>query len=142
MSGHVFFAHRYYGYDDALYAAVRLLSLLSAQPASLGSLRDALPAKVNTPELRIDCPEERKFAVVEEVRGRLKDRPGISVSDVDGVRVTSADGWWLLRASNTQPVLVGRCEAADGEGLTRLKAALDAELLACGLEPPNYGGGH
>jgi phosphomannomutase len=142
MSGHVFFAHRYYGYDDALYAAVRLLSLLSASPQSLGSLRDALPAKVNTPELRIDCPEERKFAVVEEVRARLKDRLGISVSDVDGVRVTSADGWWLLRASNTQPVLVGRCEAADGEGLTRLKAALDAELLACGLQPPNYGGGH
>jgi phosphomannomutase len=142
MSGHVFFAHRYYGYDDALYAAVRLLSLLSASPASLGSLRDALPAKVNTPELRIDCPEERKFAVVEEVRGRLKDRPGISVSDVDGVRVTSADGWWLLRASNTQPVLVGRCEAADGDGLKRLQDALDGELLACGLEPPRYGGGH
>jgi phosphomannomutase len=142
MSGHVFFAHRYYGYDDALYAAVRLLSLLSASPASLGGLRDALPAKVNTPELRIDCPEERKFAVVEEVRGRLNGRPGISVSDVDGVRVTSADGWWLLRASNTQPVLVGRCEAADGDGLKRLKAALDTELLACGLEPPNYGGGH
>jgi phosphomannomutase len=115
---------------------------LSTQPASLGSLRDALPAKVNTPELRIDCPEERKFAVVEEVRGRLEDRSGITVSDVDGVRVTSADGWWLLRASNTQPVLVGRCEAADGEGLARLQAALDAELLACGLEPPNYGGGH
>ncbi|MDZ3838451.1 MAG: phosphomannomutase/phosphoglucomutase [Rhodospirillales bacterium] len=142
MSGHVFFAHRYYGYDDALYAAVRLLSLLSASSASLGSLRDALPAKVNTPELRIDCPEERKFAVVEEVRGRLKDRPGISVSDVDGVRVTSADGWWLLRASNTQPVLVGRCEAADGDGLKRLQDALDGELLACGLQPPSYGGGH
>ncbi len=142
MSGHVFFAHRYYGYDDALYAAVRLLSLLSAAPASLGSLRDGLPVKVNTPELRIDCPEERKFAVVEEVRSRLAGRPGISVSDVDGVRVTSADGWWLLRASNTQPVLVGRCEAADAEGLKRLQEALDRELLASGLEPPRYTGGH
>lgn len=142
MSGHVFFAHRYYGYDDALYAAVRLLSLLSATPSSLGSLRDGLPVKVNTPELRIDCPEERKFAVVEEVRGRLEGRPGISVSDVDGVRVTSADGWWLLRASNTQPVLVGRCEAADAEGLKRLQEALDRELLASGLQPPRYTGGH
>ena len=142
MSGHVFFAHRYYGYDDALYAAVRLLSLLSATQTSLGSLRDGLPVKVNTPELRIDCPEERKFAVVEEVRGRLEGRPGISVSDVDGVRVTSADGWWLLRASNTQPVLVGRCEAADAEGLKRLQEALDRELLSSGLEPPRYTGGH
>ena len=142
MSGHVFFAHRYYGYDDALYAAVRLLSLLSATQTSLGSLRDGLPVKVNTPELRIDCPEERKFAVVEEVRSRLAGRPGISVSDVDGVRVTSADGWWLLRASNTQPVLVGRCEAADAEGLKRLQEALDRELLSSGLEPPRYTGGH
>lgn len=142
MSGHVFFAHRYYGYDDALYAAVRLLSLLSATRESLGSLRDGLPVKVNTPELRIDCPEERKFAVVEEVRSRLQEQAGITVSDVDGVRVTSADGWWLLRASNTQPVLVGRCEAADAEGLKRLQEALDRELILSGLEPPHYAGGH
>lgn len=142
MSGHVFFAHRYYGYDDALYAAVRLLSLLSATRESLGSLRDGLPVKVNTPELRIDCPEERKFAVVEEVRSRLQEQAGITVSDVDGVRVTSADGWWLLRASNTQPVLVGRCEAADAEGLKRLQEALDRELILSGLEPPRYAGGH
>ena len=142
MSGHVFFAHRYYGYDDALYAAVRLLSLLAGTERSLGSLRDGLPAKVNTPELRIDCPEERKFTVVEEVRNRLKARHGISVSDVDGVRVTSADGWWLLRASNTQPVLVGRCEAADADGLKRLQDALDEELVLSGLAPPRYAGGH
>lgn len=142
MSGHIFFAHRYYGYDDALYAAVRLLSLLSVTERSLGSLRDDLPVKVNTPELRIDCPEERKFAVVEEVRNRLKERPGITVTDVDGVRVTNADGWWLLRASNTQPVLVGRCEAADADGLKRLQAVLDKELLMSGLQPPRYDGGH
>jgi phosphomannomutase len=142
MSGHVFFAHRYYGYDDALYAAVRLLSLLASSTRSLGNLRDDLPVKVNTPELRIDCPEERKFQVVEEVRNRLKERTGITVSDVDGVRVTSADGWWLLRASNTQPVLVGRCEAADAAGLKRLQDALDRELLLSGLAPPRYAGGH
>jgi phosphomannomutase len=119
-----------------------LLSLLGSSTRTLGGLRDDLPVKVNTPELRIDCPEERKFTVVEEVRNRLKERAGISVENVDGVRVTSADGWWLLRASNTQPVLVGRCEAADAAGLKRLQDALDQELLLSGLEPPRYAGGH
>lgn len=142
MSGHVFFAHRYYGYDDALYAAVRLLALVAGGDSSLAELRDRLPSKVNTPELRIDCPEERKFVVVEEVRARLAGTPDIAVDDVDGVRVTGADGWWLLRASNTQPVLVGRCEAADAAGLQRLKDALDAQLRLSGLQPPRYSGGH
>lgn len=142
MSGHVFFAHRYYGYDDALYAAVRLLELVAAGGQSLAALRDRLPVKVNTPELRIDCPEERKFAVVEDVRTRLAAMPDLSVDDVDGVRVTNADGWWLLRASNTSPVLVGRCEAADAAGLKRLQDALDRQLQLSGLEPPRYAGSH
>lgn len=142
MSGHVFFGHHYYGYDDALYAAVRLLSLLSTSEHSLASLRDGLPTKVNTPELRIDCPEERKFAVIEEVRDRLRGRPDITIEDVDGVRVTNADGWWLLRASNTQPILVGRCEAADADGLKRLQEALAQHLRLSGLEPPVHAGGH
>lgn len=142
MSGHVFFAHRYYGYDDALYAAVRLLALIGAGEESLGSLRDSLPSKVNTPELRIDCPEERKFQVIEDVRARLTDMPEVSVDTVDGVRVSTADGWWLLRASNTQPVLVGRCEAADAAGLKRLRDALDRQLHLSGLEPSRYAGNH
>jgi len=139
MSGHVFFAHRYYGYDDALYAAVRLLSVVGTSALSLAEIRDTLPALVNTPELRIDCTEDRKFAVVEEVRARVRDLPDLDVHEVDGVRVTSADGWWLLRASNTQAVLVGRCEATDTDALERLKAILAEQLRLSGLEPPNFG---
>jgi phosphomannomutase len=135
MSGHIFFAHRYYGFDDALYAAVRLLSILAHGNTTLAEMRDAMPQMMNTPEIRIDCPEERKFQVVEEVRERLKRVPDIAVHDIDGVRVNSADGWWLLRASNTQPVLVGRCEAANGEGLRRLKATLAEQLRLSAIDP-------
>ena len=136
MSGHIFFAHDYYGFDDALYAAVRLLSILGNATATLAEMRDAMPALLNTPELRFDCPEERKFQVVEEVRARLNGAGGVEVIAIDGVRVVSNGGWWLLRASNTQPVLVGRCEAADGEGLRRQIAALTSQLRASGIEPP------
>jgi phosphomannomutase len=145
MSGHIFFAHGYYGFDDALYATIRLLSILSTSDMTLAQMRDAMPPVVNTPELRIDCAEERKFAVVEAVKARLKGRPGITVHDIDGVRVTSEDGWWLLRASNTQPVLVGRCEAASAEGLERLKHALAGELKESGIDPVGVylpGSGH
>ncbi|MBK8175723.1 MAG: phosphomannomutase/phosphoglucomutase [Rhodospirillales bacterium] len=128
MSGHIFFAHRYYGYDDALYAAVRLLSVAAASDVGIAGMLQALPAMVNTPELRIDCPDARKFGVIEEVRKRLKGVAGITVQDIDGVRVNTADGWWLLRASNTQPVLVGRCEAASKDGLDRLKRQLADQL--------------
>ncbi|HUC62811.1 MAG TPA: phosphomannomutase/phosphoglucomutase, partial [Alphaproteobacteria bacterium] len=118
MSGHVFFADRYYGYDDALYAAVRLLNVVASSPASLAELRDRLPRVVNTPELRIPSSEARKFAVIEEVKGRL-ERAKADVTGVDGVRVRDADGWWLLRASNTQDVLVARCESSSEAGLER-----------------------
>ena len=132
MSGHIFFADRYYGYDDALYAAVRLLSALSRYDGDLAQFRDSLPAVVNTPELRFACDEDRKFAVIEEVRARL-NASSADVIDVDGVRVRSADGWWLLRASNTQAVLVARCESADQAGLSKLKAALSDQLSQSGL---------
>jgi phosphomannomutase len=134
MSGHIFFAHRYYGYDDALYAAVRLLSVLSQSDLTLAEMRDAMPQVVNTPELRIDCPDERKFIVIDEVRARLRDADGVAVQDVDGVRVSSKEGWWLLRASNTQPVLVGRCEAADAAGLDRQIVAMSLQLRQSGIE--------
>ncbi len=137
MSGHIFFADGYYGFDDALYAAVRLLSIVARSDQSLGAMRDRLPAVVNTPELRFACPEERKVAVVDEVRGRLR-AAGAEVNDIDGVRVTTADGWWLLRASNTQAVLVARCEASDATALDRLKADLAAQLEASGVEPPPF----
>ncbi|MAO56357.1 MAG: phosphomannomutase [Rhodospirillaceae bacterium] len=136
MSAHIFFKHRYYGYDDALYAAVRLLNVLNATDDSLADLLDAMPKTVSTPEIRFDCADDRKFDVVEEVRARLVGEAGIDIHGMDGVRVQSADGWWLLRASNTQPVLVARCEAADEAALDRLKGALARQLTASGLTPP------
>lgn len=135
LSAHIFFADRYYGYDDALYAAVRLLGILGRSGQSLSAIRAALPAVVNTPEHRLHCPEDRKFALVAEVGARLRDA-GVEVNDIDGVRVSSADGWWLLRASNTEPALVLRCEASDEAGLERLKAEVTAQLEASGLDVP------
>jgi phosphomannomutase len=137
MSGHIFFADKWYGFDDALYAAVRLLGIVARMDGALADVRAALPHVVNTPELRFDCDDERKFAVVDEVAARLKDA-GASVSDIDGVRVNTADGWWLLRASNTQAVLVARAEARDEAGLERLKAALAAQLQESGLKAPDF----
>jgi phosphomannomutase len=136
MSGHIFFADGYYGYDDALYAAVRLLAILELADKSLAEMRDGLPQMFNTPEIRFDCPEERKFDVVKEVKQRLNGKAGIKVQDTDGVRVDSNDGWWLLRASNTQAVLVARCESETKDGLKRLAATLAGELRASKIEPP------
>ena len=137
MSGHIFFADRYFGFDDALYAAVRLISSLARRDESLSDIRKRLPQSLNTPELRFPCSDERKFAVVEEVRDRLA-AAGANVSDIDGVRVLTDDGWWLLRASNTQDVLVARCESATAEGLERLKSALIEQARASGIEPPEF----
>jgi phosphomannomutase len=137
MSGHIFFADRYYGYDDALYAAVRLLSCLARSDKSVAELRDQLPQPVNTPELRFPCSETRKFAVIDEVKKRLAGS-GAKVSDIDGVRVQTADGWWLLRASNTQDVLVARCEAKDAKSLAGLKAILADQLRQSGIAPPKF----
>jgi phosphomannomutase len=103
-----------------------------------------MPVAVNTPETRIDCPDDRKFALIEEVRGRLSEA-GAEVSGIDGVRVSTDDGWWLLRASNTQPAIVARCEAADESGLLRLKAQVTAQLQKSGLTSDDFfapGGGH
>ncbi len=133
MSGHVFFAHQYYGYDDALYAAVRLIAASARLGRSVTELRGAMPALVNTPELRFQVDETRKFAVVEEVKQRLA-AAGADVNGIDGVRVSTADGWWLLRASNTQDVLVARAESDSAEGCDRLLAAVDAQLAASGLK--------
>jgi phosphomannomutase / phosphoglucomutase len=137
MSGHIFFADRYFGYDDALYAAVRILGIASRAGTTLAEMRDELPRVVNTPELRFPCSEERKFRVVEETADRLR-RAGADMADIDGVRVRTADGWWLLRASNTQDVLVARCESTTTEGLDRLKAAVVAQLSASGVAAPVF----
>src|SRR5207248_6956674 len=110
MSGHIFFAERYYGFDDAIYVAVRLLDVLARSDATLADMLDGLPTVYNTPEVRLPCDEARKFAVVDEVKERLRRR-GAEFVDIDGVRVKTPDGWWLLRASNTQAVIVARAEA-------------------------------
>lgn len=133
MSGHIFFAHKYYGYDDALYCGVRLVGLVSKYNESLKALRDVLPKVLNTPEVRFQVDESRKFEVVKEIRARLMSQIDIQVNDLDGVRVTSADGWWLLRASNTQDVLVARAEGYDADCLNRLKAALIDQLEQSGI---------
>ncbi len=129
MSGHIFFADRWYGFDDALYAAVRTLGIVARMTEKLSTVRQALPHVLNTPELRFDCDDARKFAVIAEVASRLQ-AGGAKVSETDGVRVQTPDGWWLLRASNTQAVLVARCEATTAAGLDRLKGALVQQLSA------------
>ena len=135
MSGHVFFADTYYGYDDAIYAGVRLLSVLGKSGKSLTAWRDSLPTTICTPELRFAVDEARKFIVVDEVKARLTTA-GAKLNDIDGVRVMTADGWWLLRASNTQAVLVARAESQSDVGLARLKEALAGQLKASGLVFP------
>ena len=133
MSGHVFFADEYYGYDDALYAGIRLIAAAARLGRSVTELRSAMPEMVNTPEMRFQVDESRKFAAIEEVKQRLSGTDAI-VNDTDGVRVTTDDGWWLLRASNTQDVLVARAESFTQEGLDRLMAQIDEQLAASGLE--------
>jgi phosphomannomutase len=133
MSGHVFFADGYYGYDDALYAGIRLIAASARLGKSVTQLRGEMPAMLNTPELRFQVDESRKFAAIEEVKARLAASPD-AVDGTDGVRVTSADGWWLLRASNTQDVLVARAESDTQEGLDRLLRQIDDQLAASGLE--------
>jgi phosphomannomutase len=129
MSGHMFFADSYFGYDDGLYAAIRLLNFLNTRSETFSSLRKKLPSMHSTPEMRIDCEDSRKFAVVDAVKKQLS-QSGALVSDIDGVRVTTEDGWWLLRASNTQAALVARCEASSPSGLERLKTQLNDAINA------------
>jgi len=132
MSGHIFFKHRWYGFDDALYAAVRLIEAVSQSGRSLTEIMDDMPKSVATPEMRFQVDEARKFAIVDEVRGRLAS-DGAKVDATDGVRVSTSDGWWLLRASNTQDVLVARAEGTDEAGVERLVEQIDDQLAKSGV---------
>ena len=132
MSGHIFFKHQWYGFDDALYAAIRTIRAVSVSGKSLTELKDEMPVSVATPELRFQVDEARKFAVIDEVTARLAAE-GANVNATDGVRVKTADGWWLLRASNTQDVLVARAEARDKAGLDRLMATVNEQLERSGI---------
>ncbi len=129
MSGHMFFAHRWLGFDDGIYAGARLIELLSRGTRTLAELADELPVMINTPELRIDCPDDQKFAVVAEVTRLLRADPRVTdVVDIDGVRAKFEGGWGLVRASNTQAALVMRCEAATAPRLAEIKAVLDGHV--------------
>lgn len=131
MSGHMFFKHRWLGFDDGIYAAARLAELIAANERPLSTWLADMPPVVNTPEIRVDCPDEIKFAVVERVRDALAGR--YEVIDVDGVRVNFADGWGLVRASNTQPALVLRFEAADPKRLEDIRNLVE-EAVAVARE--------
>ncbi len=133
MSGHIFFADKYYGYDDGIYSAVRLCSLLANKDQSFDNIISALPEVFNTPEIRIDTDEERKFIIVEEIKERVKLLPD-EVSEVDGVRVKNKHGWWLARASNTQSAIIVRCEGHNDESLQILKNTVTEQLSLSGIK--------
>jgi phosphomannomutase len=135
MSGHIFYQDGFYGHDDALYVAIRLLDILARGTATMAEIKDRMPVAYNTPEVRFDCPEARKFSAVAEIKANLAAE-GAQVNDIDGVRVRTQDGWWLARASNTQAVLVVRAEAGTPEGLERLKAEVRRQLGRVGIEAP------
>ena len=123
MSGHMFFADRFMGYDDAVYAAARLLEILANSKGSLVDLLAGMPDSFTTPEIRVDCPDTLKFAVADRARDLLRqDWP---VNDVDGVRADFGDGWGLVRASNTQPALVLRFEAGSAARRDELRALVE-----------------
>ncbi|WP_294352778.1 phosphoglucomutase/phosphomannomutase PgmG [uncultured Sphingomonas sp.] len=132
LSGHIFFAHKYYGFDDALYAAVRLIGAIHLSGVSLAELIDRLPATQASPELRIAVPEDRRLAIVDEVRARVVASEA-RVDETDGLRVSTTDGWWLLRASNTQAAVTLRAEATDQAGLQRLLDTIDHQLALSGV---------
>jgi phosphomannomutase len=129
MSGHIFFADNN-GFDDGLYAAVRILNIIAETDEKISEMIAKIPQTFDTGELRIQVDEAKKFAIIENVQNNLA-QTGLEVCDIDGVRVNTADGWFLIRASNTQAVLVARCESKSEEGLTRLKKQLDEVLAIC-----------
>jgi len=128
MSGHMFFGDRYYGYDDALYAACRLIEIVSRSGKPLSAQLAGVPKMVSTPEIRVDCPDELKFQIVQRVAEHFKKK--YKTVDIDGVRILFPQGWGLLRASNTQPVLVMRFEATDEHLLKQYQSEVDSVLAA------------
>ena len=145
VSGHFFFADHWYGFDDAIYAAIRVIKLLSTQQKPLSDLVNSLPKMLSTPELRIPCDDHLKFKIVPLLSSILDGRNGIEIDRMDGLRVKDGDGWWLIRPSNTQAVIVARLEAKTSEGLFRLKSDLYKLLDQVGLQDvdlENQSAGH
>ena len=131
MSGHMFFTEGFYGHDDAMYGGARLLRIVADSGKSVQEMLSDVPKFVSTPELRVDCPDDKKFAIVEEAARHFK--ASHDVIDVDGVRVLFGDGWGLIRASNTQPVLVARYEAASAERLAAIRNEMEGWLREQGV---------
>ena len=129
MSGHMFFADRYFGYDDAIYTSMRLLEILSKNgtPYSIERLLKDVPKSISTPEIRVECPDDIKFKVVEKTKEAFRDYP---LNDIDGMRIQFDKGWGLIRASNTQPALVLRFEAEDGNSLREIRELVEDRLKA------------
>ena len=138
MSGHIFFNDRYFGFDDAIYAAIRLIDVVNRQRKNLSTIRSALPSVINTPELRLPCEGKNKFSMIEQVKEILREYKDVEVCDIDGVRVSSKYGWWLIRASNTQEIIVARCEATSTEYLENIKAQLKEVLQRIQLPYPPF----
>ncbi len=130
MSGHIFFADDYFGYDDAIYAACRLIEIMERRREKVSTMLSHLPRTCSTPEIRVECMEEAKFSLVESLKRRLENR--FKIIDVDGVRIEFEDGWGLVRASNTQPVIVMRFEANSLERLEEIRTLMEGELKRAG----------
>jgi phosphomannomutase len=136
LSGHIFFKDGFYGHDDALYCAVRLLNVIN-QYGPLDQLANLFPPVFNTPEIRLDVPEEDKFAIVERAKVLLQKNSNVSVLDIDGVRVSTKEGWWLLRASNTQNAITLRAEATSEKGLDDVITSMKDTLSSAGCALPD-----
>ncbi len=134
LSGHIFFADKYFGYDDALYCAVRLMNIVSAGPGGLSAITGGFPTIFNTPEIRFTVKEADKFRLIEDIAAQIKTGPDVKLNRIDGVRVETPHGWWLVRASNTQSVLSARAESSTPEGLERLKTMAQTALKPLGLD--------
>ncbi|MBC7384681.1 MAG: phosphomannomutase/phosphoglucomutase [Cryobacterium sp.] len=134
MSGHIFFADRYFGYDDAIYAGARVYEIACGTPEPFSSLLADLEKTVNTPEIRVDCEEDKKFKLVEGTKNRLRAMGAGKVNDIDGIRVDFGDGWGLVRASNTQPVIVLRFEAKTKVRMDEIRKTVEDALAMTAKE--------
>ena len=137
MSGHIFFADKYYGFDDAIYASIRFLNLFSNSNKSLSKIFNNMEKSFNTPELRFNSTETEKFMIVKKLKKILKKEKKNFIA-IDGVRYSTKEGWWLVRASNTQNIIVARCEAYSKENLNKVKLNLRKNLKKCCFEVPKF----
>ena len=137
MSGHIFFADKYYGFDDAIYAAIRFLNLFCDSNKSLSKIFNNMEKSFNTSELRFHSTETEKFLIVEKLKKILKKEKKKFIG-IDGVRYSTRKGWWLVRASNTQNIIVARCEAYSKDNLKKIKYDLKKNLKKCSFEVPKF----